>query len=146
MFHTHATSRVVHARRQAGSLVYIIYCSSNVYKLISFFIGLPLVAGLCSLDVGWEIVVQTHAETGVSLNKLSSSITAFINIIGVGFQTTFSVKYILEARSDYCSSPEQTGRGFAFTLAKSTRIFCGPFERYVRDKHDCNTRPLLTKR
>ena len=115
-------------------------------KLISFVIGLSLVAGLCSLDVGWEIVVQTHAETGVSLNKLSSSITAFINIIGIGFQTTFPVKYILEARSDYCSSPEQTGRGFAFTLAKSTRIFCGPFERYVRDKRDCNTRPLLTKR
>ena len=78
-------------------------------KLISFVIGLSLVAGLCSLDVGWEIVVQTHAETGVSLNKLSSSITAFKHIIGVGFQTTFSVKYMLEARSDYCSSPEQTG-------------------------------------
>ena len=77
-------------------------------KLISFVIGLSLVTGLCSLDVGWEIVVQTHAETGVSLNKLSSSITAFINKIGVGFQTTFSVKYILEARSDYCS-PEKTG-------------------------------------
>ena len=72
----------------------IIYCSSNVYKLISFFIGLSLIAELCSLDIGWEIVVQTHAETGMSLNKLSSSITAFLNIIDVGFQTIISVVYI----------------------------------------------------
>ena len=75
-------------------------------KLISFVIGLSLVAGLCSLDVGWEIVVQTHAETGVSLNKLSSSITAFINITGVGFQTTFLSNTFL--KRDRITVPHQS--------------------------------------
>ena len=123
-------------------------CPVSANKLIFFCTGLSLVAGLCSLDVGWEIILHTNVPFEF---LLINSLRQYELIQSYNWRC-FPKHYFSQIHSwseiGYTvSSRNRSGRGFAsLRWPCPTCLFCGPFERYLKAKFGSNTRPLLTMR